>query len=70
MTENFIFLFDYPYKGPNYLEEKINDNIKKKSEIKIEINKLIPKKNIKKNNKKNENDDSIKSNISKGSLNY
>ena len=51
-TENFILLLDFPYKGPNYLEEKkININItkaqkKKKSEYKIEINKLTLKNNI------------------------
>ena len=49
-TDNFIFLLDFPYKGPNYLEENNNNSQrikkKKKNEYKIEIQKLIPKNNI------------------------
>ena len=49
-TDNFIILLDYPYKGPNYLDENIiNINKvqkKKKIEYKIEIQKLIIKNNI------------------------
>ncbi len=46
-TNNFIFLFDYPYKGPNFLKETKTDNKKvKKNEFSIEIKKLLPKKNI------------------------
>ena len=46
-TNNFIFLFDYPYKGPNFLKEVNADNKKiKKNEFSIEIKKLVPKKNI------------------------
>ena len=50
-TDNFIFLLDYPYNGPNYLENNNNNNDnkfhkKKKNEYKIEIEKLIPKNNI------------------------
>ena len=70
-TENFILLLDFPYKGPNYLEEnKVNINItkaqkKKKNEYKIEINKLILKNNI-----DNKNLDFSFSNNEKGSLDY
>ena len=46
-TNNFIFLLDYPYKGPNFLKENKMDNKKiRKNEYSIEIKKLIPKKNI------------------------
>ena len=45
-TNNFIFLFDYPYKGPNFLNESTANKKIKKNEFSIEIKKLIPKKNI------------------------
>ena len=45
-TNNFIFLFDYPYKGPNFINESRGNKKIKKNEFSIEIKKLIPKKNI------------------------
>ena len=68
-TDNFIFLLDYPYREPNYLEENlINKNKfqkKRKNEYKIEIQSLIPKNNI---DSKNLNFSF--SNNEKGSLDY
>ena len=71
-TDNFIFLFDFPYKGPNYFEENNNNNNninktqkKKKKEYKIEIKKLVPKMNIEQNNLNFNN-----SSNEKGSLDY
>ena len=45
-TNNFIFLFDFPYKGPNFLKENMLDKKIKKTEFGLEIKKLIPRKNI------------------------
>ena len=45
-TQNFIFLFDYPYKGPNFVKENIYEKKIKKHEFGLEIKKLMPKKNI------------------------
>ena len=68
-TDNFIFLLDYPYREPNYLEENlINKNKaqkKRKNEYKIEIQKLIPKNNI-----DTKEFDFSKSNKEKDSLEY
>ena len=68
-TDNFIFLLDFPYKGPNYLGENNNNSQKiqkkKKNEYKIEIQKLIPKNNI---DSKDLN--FSYSNYEKGSLDY
>ena len=47
-TNNFIFLLDFPYKGPNFLDENNNSKKKQKNEYKIEIQKLIPKNNVNK----------------------
>ena len=52
-ANNFILLFDFPYKGKNYFLEENKKNKNIKTEFRIEVKKLIPKKNIEVNYNRN-----------------